>query len=103
MAHLLFVSCPDDETASTIARTLLQEQLAACINIINGVRSLYVWEGSIQEDNERLLLIKTSTKDLMALEERLHSLHPYDTPEFLIVKPEYISEAYLSWMEGCCR
>ena len=95
--RVVFCTCPPDQ-ASNVARALLERRLAACVNIVPGVRSLYWWNGEIAEDGESLLVIKTPHACLPQLESSLLEIHPYDVPEFLSVRVEEGSDAYLSWL-----
>jgi len=87
-----------DDDARTIARVLVEEQLAACVNIVRGITSIYAWKGNISEDDEQQLVIKTSSSKVPALERRLRELHPYETPEFLVIHANGGSESYLDWV-----
>jgi periplasmic divalent cation tolerance protein len=89
------------DEAATIARALVVEQLAACVNIVPGVRSIYRWQGEVHDDAEWLLVIKTTAAHLEQLESRLKALHSYENPEFLVLVPESGSEAYLLWIDQC--
>jgi periplasmic divalent cation tolerance protein len=80
-----------------LARTLVEERLAACVNVLPPMQSFYRWQGTVQRDDERQLIIKTSPERLPALEERLRSLHPYELPETLILTATG-SELYLAWL-----
>jgi periplasmic divalent cation tolerance protein len=93
-------SCPDAETAARIARQLVEERLAACVQAIAGVTSTYRWQGEIHSDTEVLLLIKTTRARLGALKARLPDLHPYDLPELIAVDAVGGLDAYLAWVEG---
>jgi periplasmic divalent cation tolerance protein len=83
--------------AAALARTLVEERLAACVHIGPEVRSVYRWQGTIEHDREQQMLIKTSPDRLQALEWRLRQLHPYDLPEFIVVEASG-SDAYLAWV-----
>ena len=85
--------------AKTIARTLVEEHLAACVNIIPGACSIYRWQGGIHEDAEWILFMKSSLQQLPGLEARLRSLHSADVPEFLVLVPESGGKDYLLWMD----
>lgn len=91
-------SCPDAETAARIARALVEERLAACVQRIAGVVSTYRWEGTLHVDNEVLLLIKTTRARLDALKARLPALHPYEVPELLVLDAVDGLPAYLGWV-----
>ena len=77
--------------ATHLARTLVEERLAACATLIPAVQSIYHWEGAIESATETLLLLKTGPEQLPALEARLHQLHSYQTPEFLVLDVEGVS------------
>jgi periplasmic divalent cation tolerance protein len=94
---------PDAEAARRIARALVDEQLAACVNVVPGVTSIYRWEGALQEDAELLLIVKTSEDRLAALAERLAVLHPYALPELVVVALSGGSERYLEWVRAETR
>ena len=81
---IIFCNCSPVE-AESLARTLVSERLAACVNVIRGVRSFYVWDGALQDDHEYMLVIKTSTDRVSALSARIRELHSYDTPEVVVV------------------
>jgi periplasmic divalent cation tolerance protein len=80
-----------------LARTLVEERLAACVNVLPTMQSFYRWEGAVQRDDERQLVIKTSPERLAALEQRLRSLHPYELPETLVLTAGG-SQQYLAWI-----
>ena len=87
-----------DDDARAIATALVEEHLAACVNVVRGITSIYAWKGKISEDDEQQLVIKTSTDKVAALEARLRELHPYETPEFLVIHASGGSESYLDWV-----
>lgn len=99
--RLIFCTCPDRETALTLARTLIDERLAACVNLVAGITSIYRWKETIQEDGEVLLLIKTLDTRVAALTERLRQLHPYDVPEIIAVPISEGLTEYLNWITTC--
>ena len=88
-----------DADAATFARTLVEERLAACVNLLPEMTSVYRWKGSVEQERERQLVIKTSEGCLAALEIRLTELHPYEVPEFLVVRAGGGSDRYLAWMK----
>ncbi len=94
------VTAPDLKTARKLARAVLTERLAACVNIVSNLESHYWWDGKVQNEGEVLLLIKSSTGCLAALEERILSLHPYDTPEFVVLRINQGNRRYLDWLAG---
>ena len=97
-AIVVFTNVPDNATATALAQALLDERLAACVNILPPMQSIYRWQGKVERANERQLLIKTSLGRWRALEKRLKELHPYDVPEFLVVMIDKTATDYLSWL-----
>jgi periplasmic divalent cation tolerance protein len=98
-ARLVFCTCPDADTASRIARALVDERLAACVNAIAGVVSTYRWNAEVHVDDEVLLAIKTTADRIDAMQARLIALHPYAVPEVLAIEPAAGSAPYLAWIE----
>ena len=98
-ALLCLTTCPDLDTAQRIADALVEERLAACVNVLPGVQSTYRWEGQVQRAGEVLLLVKTVRVRLPALQERIVALHPYELPELLAVEAGGLP-AYLRWIAG---
>lgn len=96
---IVFCTVPDPETAVSISRKLVEEKLAACCNIIPGIRSLYFWEGEICDDQELLIIIKTHEGAWSRLEQRIKELHPYQVPEIIAVQITNGSESYLNWVD----
>jgi periplasmic divalent cation tolerance protein len=97
-ARIVFVMAANEEEASTIAHTLVEERLAACVNVIAPVRSIYRWSGAIEESRECLLLIKTSARRYSSLERRVKELHSYDVPEIVATALAHGSSDYLKWI-----
>ena len=99
-SETLVVLCtlPDQEIAARIAGLLVEEQLAACVNIIPGLVSVYRWEGSVQQDNEVLLLIKTVAAIYPQLEQRIRAMHPYELPEIIAVPLQTGQADYIQWI-----
>jgi periplasmic divalent cation tolerance protein len=87
-----------DADAAALARTLVEERLAACVNVLPPMTSVYRWKGQIEQDREQQMLIKTTAGRVAALEARLRTLHPYDVPEFLVIRVAGGSDAYLAWL-----
>jgi periplasmic divalent cation tolerance protein len=94
----VFTTAPDAEVAATLARTLVGERLAACVNVLPGARSIYRWQGQVQEDSEVVLVIKTAMNRAEALAARINDLHPYDLPEVLVLPVTGGSRPYLDWI-----
>ena len=97
-ALVCFCTCPDQDTAARIADTLVGERLAACVNIVPGLRSVYRWQGAIESADEVLLLAKTTRECLEALTARVVELHPYELPEVIAVEVAGGLAAYLDWV-----
>ncbi len=95
---LVFCTCPDPGVAESLAEALLAQQLAACVNILPAVTSLYRWQGKIERDNEVLLLIKTDTAHYSELETLIGHQHPYELPEIIGVSVEKGLPDYLRWI-----
>jgi periplasmic divalent cation tolerance protein len=85
--------------ASSLARTLVEERLAACVNVLPPMSSTYRWQGAVEQDHEQQLVIKTAATRVAELEARLRALHPYELPEFLVLSVSGGSDAYLRWVE----
>lgn len=85
--------------ATSLARTLVDERLAACVNVFPPMTSVYRWKGSVEQEQEQQLIIKTTAERVDALAARLRELHPYELPEFLVLRAE-ASEAYGRWLEA---
>ena len=101
--RVVLVTSPDEESAANIARSLVEEGLAACVNIVARVRSIYSWKGAVHDDAETLLLIKTRTDLVQALIKTVQSRHPYDVPEVIALPIEAGSLPYLSWIAEVTR
>lgn len=96
-----FCTVPDRDTATRLAGALVEQQLAACVNIIPAVTSVYRWEGRVQQDDELLLIFKTSEHVWQRIEVVLIELHPYELPEIIAV-PIHTGQAdYLKWIDNC--
>ena len=95
---VVYCTCPDQTVAERIAETVVGERLAACVNIVPGLTSIYRWEGQIQRDAELLLLIKTRRAVYPLLEARIRVLHPYQVPEIIALPIQAGSAAYLDWI-----
>ena len=94
------VTVPDLEAAESLAQALVNEELAACVNIVPGVRSVYRYEGVLHDEEELLCLIKTHPAVFERLQERIAELHPYDVPEILAFAAHDGSRAYLDWLHA---
>lgn len=96
---IVFTTVADDERAEQLARRLVDERLAACVNLHPPMSSLYRWQGKLEHDSERQMVIKTTRDRVPALEARLTQLHAYELPEFLVVSVADASTAYLKWVK----
>lgn len=96
--QLLFCTCPDVSTAESLAQQLVELQLAACVNIIPQLQSIYRWQGKIETTTECLLLIKSRAELYAAVESKIQALHPYQVPEILAVDIQQGFPAYLNWL-----
>jgi periplasmic divalent cation tolerance protein len=101
MKLLVYCTCPDRIVAGKLATELVERSLAACVNILNGVESVYYWQGEIRRDDEILLLIKSDIAHFDALEDTISNLHPYEVPEILAVPVEAGHQPYLEWIDQC--
>lgn len=99
-ATVVLVACPDEPTAISIARALVEEGLAACVSVTGEVRSVYRWKGNVAEACERLLIVKARADRLEALAARIVELHPYDVPEVLALPVAHGLAAYLDWLRA---
>ena len=102
-ARIVLTTVANPEEASRLGRALVEERLAACATLIPAVESIYHWQGKIESSTESLLLLKTGPDQLSVLEARLHALHSYQIPEFLVLGVEACSQAYLDWMLASLR
>jgi periplasmic divalent cation tolerance protein len=99
---LILTTMPDDDRADALARTLVDEGLAACVNVHGPMTSTYRWRAAVEREAERQVVIKTTRARLAAVETRLRALHPYELPEFVVLSAE-ASDAYASWVNDATR
>ncbi len=97
-ALLVFTNLPDAESARALATTLVEQRVAACVNVLAPCQSIYRWEGKLEEAEEVTLLIKTSAARYAALEEAIRAYHPYELPEIVAVRVEKGLPDYLAWV-----
>ena len=102
-ALICFCTCPDTDTAERLAEALVEERLAACVNILPGLRSVYRWQAEVERADETLLLIKTVRERFDALSARIKALHPHELPEVLAVEATGGLPAYLDWIAANTR
>jgi periplasmic divalent cation tolerance protein len=102
--HLLILcTAPDRETALKLSRSLLEQRLAACVNLTSPVTSVYHWQGQLEQSEEILLLIKTTREQYEYVETALRAEHPYELPEIIAVPVEHGLGDYLDWVERCTK
>jgi periplasmic divalent cation tolerance protein len=99
---VIFVTCPESES-DRIASQLVDEQIAACVNIVPGVTSIYRWQGKVSRDLEHLLIIKTEQNMWQTLEKRVRELHPYDVPEIIQCPIDNGYAPYLKWIKDSVK
>ncbi len=96
---LVFSTFPDADTARRVARVLVEERLAACVNLVPQVESIYRWEGAIETASEVLALIKSNNWKYQLIEARIRELHPYKTPEIIAIRIDSGLGEYLRWID----
>jgi periplasmic divalent cation tolerance protein len=95
---VVLTTLPGDADAAAFGSALVQERLAACVNLLPAMESIYRWEGQVERETERQIVIKTARARLVALWERVRDLHPYDVPEFVVIPIIDGNDAYLRWI-----
>jgi periplasmic divalent cation tolerance protein len=100
---VVLVTAPSAEEGARIGRTLVAERLAACVNVVGPIRSIYRWEGAVEEAEEHLLVVKARAADLPALDARVRALHSYDVPEVLALPVVGGAAAYLAWLDEATK
>ena len=98
--RIVLCNCGDEKEAHLIAEALVNQGLAACVNIISGVESVYLWKGKVEKEREITLLIKTDAKKIDSIESLIEELHSYDVPEIITLPLMESSKKYLEWLEG---
>lgn len=100
MTDVFVILCtfPNAEVARQIGTALVERQLAACVNLIPAVESIYRWQGAVETASEVLAIFKTTAPLFPAFEQALTELHPYDVPEIIAVAPEKVAESYRDWL-----
>lgn len=99
--RIVFCTVPDARVGEALARDLVEDRLAACVNLLPGLRSFYWWEGEIQDDAEALLVVKTDEGRLAELTRRIEKRHPYECPEVVALPIVGGSAAYMDWIRDC--
>lgn len=100
---VVLVTVPSAEEAARIGRTLVEERLAGCVNVVGPVRSIYRWQDTVEDESEHLLVVKARAAGVADLAARIRVLHPYDVPEVLALPIAAGSEPYLAWLTGVTR
>lgn len=100
---LVVITVPDDAVARRLCTTWVERRLAACANVVPGVRSYYRWEGALQSDEEVMVVLKTTVDRLPELQAAVHADHPYDVPEYIVLAPKDVDAAYARWVRGATR
>jgi periplasmic divalent cation tolerance protein len=95
---MVLTTLPSDADGAAFARALVEERLAACVNLLSTMESVYRWEGRVEREVERQVVIKTSRERVVALWDRVRELHPYEVPEFIVLAIVDGNEAYLRWV-----
>jgi len=101
MHQIILCTCPDHKTAENIATSLVREKLAACVNIIADVTSIYEWQGQTEKSQEHQLIIKSHHSKYTEIENKIKRLHPYELPEIIAVPIERGLPEYLQWINTC--
>ncbi len=97
--HLVYSTVPSEEEAAHLAKSLVEDRLAACANIIPGLRSIYRWQGVVEDERETLLLLKTDSGHVQTLIDRLVQLHSYDVPDIVAIPIDQAHPPYADWVK----
>ncbi len=100
---VIFITAPNEDQAAGIARALLEARLAACVNIVRNIRSIYSWQGNIEDNTEVLMIVKTRKNLFAALSAKVRELHSYEVPEIIALPIIDGSENYLKWINESTR
>jgi periplasmic divalent cation tolerance protein len=101
--RVVLTTCGSQDEGRAIAHALVEKRLAACVNVVPNIESVYQWQGKVETSHEWLLLIKTTAGAVGSLRDAIHELHSYDVPEFLVLAIEDGSDAYLEWIGDSVR
>lgn len=99
--ELILCTCPDRNTSEKIAKRLVKDRLAACVNIMPGLTSIYTWQDRLETAEEHLMLIKSTKERYPAIEQAIRELHPYELPEIIALPIEQGLPDYLNWIDTC--
>ena len=97
---MIFCTFPDSEQARQIGTVLVETQLAACVNLLPAVESIYRWQGKVETGSEVLAIFKTTTAAFPSFEKALTELHPYEVPEIIAISPDQVAGPYKAWLIG---
>ena len=97
--RLVLTTCATQQDAETLARTLLEQKLAACVNVLPNIQSFYMWQGKLTQDSELKLFIKTQSAKTSVLIDTLKQIHPYDVPEIQVIDITDGNNEYFSWID----
>ncbi|MDG1732270.1 MAG: divalent-cation tolerance protein CutA [Thalassotalea sp.] len=103
MHQVVITNCPNNEVAQRIAKKLVTEKLAACVNIVPNITSVYEWQGELQQDNEVMLIIKTKSSLFTQLKQKIEQLHPYDVAEIIALDIQQGNKLYLNWISDTVK
>lgn len=98
-AIVVYITAPNEDEAAKIAKTIVEERLAGCVNIVKGIRSIYSWQGKIEDDSEALMIAKTQRHLFEPLKRRVKELHSYTVPEIIALPIIEGSDDYLNWLK----
>lgn len=101
--RIVLSTCPDADTAKRLAGGLVESGLAACVNVVDGIRSIYRWQGTVHDESETLMIIKTTRARYAAVERWIQQNHPYDVPEVVELPVTGGADDYLAWLAGQVR
>lgn len=99
---LVLITAPDATVGAAIARELVQARLAACVNVVPGLTSIYRWQGAVEQAEEVLLVVKSVAARRGDLERALARIHPYELPELVVLEPAHVEARYLAWLRAQC-
>ena len=97
-AIVILTTCPDQVTAESIAKLLVSERSAACVNIVGNIKSIYRWEDEIESEQETLIIIKTTKQNYREVESTIQKKHPYEVPEIIAIDIKQGIPSYLDWI-----
>jgi periplasmic divalent cation tolerance protein len=99
---IVYCTCPEENSANVIAESLVSQQLAACVSLLGPITSVYRWQGQVEQSEEVLLMIKTTSNNFNALQQAIAAQHPYEVPEIIATPITQGLPEYLTWIDTCC-